>query len=151
MMRVRRGARIVLREKDGRFLLFHFSYDAGPLAGTDYWGLPGGGVEDGETIEQAAVRELREETGVSVAHPGAVVGTNGYDFRLCTGERVREEDAYFVVDAPPGLRLSREGFTPEESRFMREHRWWSLAELRSTGETVVPADLPLVLERAGIL
>ena len=150
MMRIRRGARIVLREKDGRFLLFHFSYDAGPLAGTDYWGLPGGGVEEGETVPQAAVRELREETGVIIEDPGVVVGTNGYDFRLCTGERVREEDAYFVVDAPPELRLSREGFTPEESLFMRECRWWSLEELRTTSENIVPADLPLVLERAGI-
>ena len=55
---------IAVVEQDGRFLIGQRLAD-GPLAGL--WEFPGGKVEAGETPEQAAVRECREETGLLVA------------------------------------------------------------------------------------
>lgn len=149
MRRVREGARVVVRDAGGRFLLMHFSYDEGPLAGTDYWGLPGGGVEAGETAADAAVRELREETGIAVADPGPMLAEGSYDFRLYSGEEVVQHDSYFLVpvDAPA---IAGAGFTPEETRFMTEYRWWTLPELRETRETVIPGNMADILGRMGV-
>src|SRR5215469_17862934 len=56
----RRAARVVLLDPRNRVLLMR--YDDGPPNGS-HWATPGGGLEPGETYEQAALRELAEETG----------------------------------------------------------------------------------------
>lgn len=57
--RVRIGAGVIVRDAAGRILLERRS-DCG------WWGVPGGRVEPGESLEQAACREVREETGLDV-------------------------------------------------------------------------------------
>ena len=53
-----------LIERDGRVLVVR-NRRHGPW-GDDFWGLPGGRRETGETLAEAAVREVREETGARV-------------------------------------------------------------------------------------
>ena len=52
------GVTVILLDEQGRWLLQRRS-DSG------LWGLPGGGVEPGETFLEAAARELEEETGLT--------------------------------------------------------------------------------------
>ena len=59
----------VVRDGAGRLLLIKRGHD--PEAGR--WSLPGGRIEPGETDAQALVREMREETGLTVL-PGPLLG-----------------------------------------------------------------------------
>ena len=56
------GARVCAIDAQGRVLLVRHSYING-------WTFPGGGVDKGETLKQAAIRELREEAAVEVTGP----------------------------------------------------------------------------------
>jgi 8-oxo-dGTP diphosphatase len=59
----------VVRDGAGRLLLIKRGHD--PEAGR--WSLPGGRIEPGETDAEALVREMREETGLTV-RPGPLLG-----------------------------------------------------------------------------
>lgn len=151
MTRVRHAARILIVDPDDRILLFRFAHAHGPLAGVEYWGVPGGGVEPGESYAAAACRELTEETGIRLDDPGPKRAESSYPFRLSSGEEVAAHDHYFVLRLPERPNLSRSGFTPEERENMVEHRWWSAAEVADTDEKVIPGDLGGVLDRAGLV
>lgn len=148
-MRERPSARLLVISPAQNLLLFRFVHKNGALAGQDYWATPGGGVEDGETFQLAAVRELREETGIEIHTVGDPVARRDFALQLPSGETVRSIEQYYIVRAD-SERLSRAQWTAQEVEVMADHHWWSAKELRSTEATVWPQDLVDVLEREGV-
>jgi 8-oxo-dGTP pyrophosphatase MutT (NUDIX family) len=146
-MRTRLSARLLIVNDTGRLLLFRFVHKTGPLAGQDFWATPGGGVEDGETLDQAAVRELAEETGLRRETVGAEVARREVAIQLPDGEHVTADERFFLVRVPDDS-LSRADWTAFEREVMVEHRWWSREELARTELTVWPENLVAMLDAA---
>jgi 8-oxo-dGTP pyrophosphatase MutT (NUDIX family) len=146
-MRMRSSARLLIVNDEGRLLLFRFVHRTGALAGQDFWATPGGGVEDGETMEQAAVRELAEETGLQRTNVGPEVARREVAFQLPGGEHVVSDERYFVVRVTDDT-LSRANWTAFEREVMVDHRWWSRDELLRTEATVWPENLSEMLDVA---
>jgi 8-oxo-dGTP pyrophosphatase MutT (NUDIX family) len=146
-MRRRLSARLLILNDAGRLLLFRFVHKTGPLAGQDFWATPGGGGEDGESLEETAVRELEEETGLRRTSVGPEVARREVAIQLPDGEHVVSDERYFLVRITDDT-LSWANWTALEREVMVAHRWWSRDELARTEATVWPENLAQMLAAA---
>ena len=140
---VRHAAKVILLDPAGRVLLFRGFDTERP----DHfiWFTPGGGAEPGETIEDAARRELSEETGLEIDDFGPVVHEVREQFRV-NGQDFDQHERYFVVRLDHDVVLDSSGWTDVERACITEHRWWTRAELEATAEIIYPVGLLALLD-----
>jgi G:T/U-mismatch repair DNA glycosylase/ADP-ribose pyrophosphatase YjhB (NUDIX family) len=109
--------------------------------GALWWICPGGGVQEGETGEQALRRELIEEVGLSGVELQGPVHERTHV--LPGSGRLRiQHDRFWVVrvdsiEVSPTIDLEAENVTG--------HRWWTIDELERTDERFSPPELPDLL------
>ena len=124
--------RLIVTTDDAILML---RYDRDAAAGGPFWVPPGGAIETGETYEQAAARELQEETGLS-----ATIGARLWDLHveIKVGDALIDQTArYFLVE----LDNTKETLRNTTDEPIAAHRWWAFSELSRTGKTIYPEGL----------
>ena len=136
-MRLRRAVRAVLLDPADRILLVRFEFPARAV-----WATPGGGLNAGETHEQAIVRELEEEAGLTDFELGPWIWTREHVFPFESGLWDGQVERYMLVRTHAFEPVPR--FTPDElaAEFVTAVRWWTQAELAAAEVVFAPRRLP---------
>lgn len=105
----------IVKNEDGRILL---QYRRGK------WDLPKGKLDEGESIEECAVREVEEETGLGDIQLGELVGITNHYYNE-KGENIEKETHWFAMKVSGEQQL-----TPQIEEDILELIWASESELK---------------------
>jgi 8-oxo-dGTP pyrophosphatase MutT (NUDIX family) len=114
---------------------------------TPYWFTIGGGVESGETVAQAARRELREEVGIQlpIEQLGTPVATNTIEFEW-GGCPIIQHQTFFAV-AVHTVDVTFANQEQLELETISAHGWWYGDDLEATGQAA-HVTIPSLLREA---
>jgi 8-oxo-dGTP pyrophosphatase MutT (NUDIX family) len=142
-LQVRETVRVLLIDESDRLLLFSSGTRSD---GSLRWYAVGGGAEHGESLQAAALREVREETGL----PGVTLSSEvwtGQPWRTVREGITYEVRQHYFMARVSAFEVDTSTFETFERDLFTGHRWWSLDDLRSTGDTLRPATLPALFEQ----
>ena len=138
-MRERLAARVLLFDPEGRLLLLKGRLPSAPNA-PGWWFTVGGGLEPGESVREAALREIAEETGFTEVRLGDILFDTDEVLPDRKQRPVRHRSTFLFARCGGG-EPSRTGWQALEHEFVDDIRWWALEDLAVLKEPIFPTDL----------
>jgi TDG/mug DNA glycosylase family protein len=133
----RPAVRALVLDRSDRTLLVLFRDETGQ----SWWAMPGGGVDTGESPEQTIRRELAEEAGLVEFELGPEIWRREPVYAWY-GRIYHQRERIHLVRVDEHEPRPRVDLAAEH---VHEVRWWTLAELESTSEQLVPRSLPQLM------
>ncbi len=140
----RTAGRGLILNAEGRVLMLR-GVDPEDTERGGFWWTPGGGIQDGESIEAGTVRELWEEVGFTVDELGPIV-LQRVDVFPFGGRWIRQTETFHSFFAPTDFEPTAQAWEEIEVRAIREIRWLSPTELRQLDEPHFPRCLADLVE-----
>ena len=139
-LRLRSAARAIVVDPEERLLLVRFEFPERTV-----WATPGGGIQEGETDEDAVRRELREEAGLDGFDLGPVVWTRTHHLPLGGGRWDGQTERYYLVRTLPFEPAPELTWDELRAEGVTDVRWWTREELEAGETPFAPRRLPLLL------
>jgi 8-oxo-dGTP pyrophosphatase MutT (NUDIX family) len=134
-LRLRQAVRALVLDEDDNVLLVHFHWEGLDVPG-GFWACPGGGIDPGESAEEALRRELAEELGLETANFEGPVWrlTRLFPMKDWDGQT----DLTYLVRTAHFQPCPRVDLVAEN---VHELRWFSAAEVTAGVVNFSPRDL----------
>ncbi len=142
---IRKSVRILLLNDENQLLLMRVEgLDICSPNGkrhNNLWCTIGGGIENEEAMQEAALREMQEETGIAPEEVtiGSVVWHSSFEL-IYKGTLTRLNET-FVVAHTKKREVALHSLTANEKEVVKELKWFSLDEIKQCTETIFPVNL----------